>query len=231
MGYWESDQEVFVVGGQTLRLEVGDIYFLTGFSRRGEELSMKARNIGTFTIDEYIDLYCTSSTEKIGTQIPFKDIIHLEIRSILATLQRIVGSSSSHQISRVHMYYAARCIETNVFDWSSTLLGCMKAQLNACRQGKANTFGFGSILLSFFFKQIPSLSPRVSLGPDAAMIPAMGRWTSMILRLGGGQVVHPFDDEYFDWWDRQIIAIEDYLYASIDFSRDPNMAMPPGSRP
>lgn len=99
VGYWDPDQEVFVVDGQTLRLKVDDIYFLTGLSRRGEEANMKARNIGIFTVDEYIELYCTPGTEKIGTRILFKDIIHLDIRAILATLQRIVGSARSN-ISR-----------------------------------------------------------------------------------------------------------------------------------
>jgi len=42
--------------------------------------------------------------------------------------------------------------------------------------------------------------------------------------------IHPFDDDYFDWWSSQIIAIEDYPYTGIDFSRDPDMAVPPGSR-
>jgi hypothetical protein len=30
------------------------------------------------------------------------------------------------------------------------------------------------------------------------------------------------------WWDRQIIAIDDYPYEGIKFSRDPDMHVPPG---
>ena len=30
------------------------------------------------------------------------------------------------------------------------------------------------------------------------------------------------------WWRRQIVAIEDYPYAGIDFRGDPNMPLPPG---
>lgn len=52
----------------------------------------------------------------------------------------------------------------------------------------------------------------------------------MMLQLGGGWVSHPFDDEYFDLWSRQIIAIVDYYYAGIDFSQDHDMVVPPGSQ-
>jgi hypothetical protein len=41
--------------------------------------------------------------------------------------------------------------------------------------------------------------------------------------------VEAFDDKFFDWWSRQIPAIEDYPYAGIDFSRDPDMVVPPGA--
>jgi len=100
------------------------------------------------------------------------------------------------------MYYVARCVEPTVFDWSSTLLEGMKAQLTTFRKGKTKTFGYGSILLSFFFERVLAMSPRVDFGPHAAMIPAMGRWTSLMLRLGAGRLLRLFDDEYFGWWSR-----------------------------
>jgi hypothetical protein len=36
-----------------------------------------------------------------------------------------------------------------------------------------------------------------------------------------------FDDKFFNWWARQILAIEDYPYDGINFSRDPDMPVPP----
>jgi hypothetical protein len=36
-----------------------------------------------------------------------------------------------------------------------------------------------------------------------------------------------FDDNFFDWWARQIPAIEDYPYTGIIFLRDIDMPMPP----
>lgn len=106
----------------------------------------------------------------------------------------------------------------------------MKSQLTACHQGRIKTFGFGSILLSFFFERIPSQIPWVSLRTHAAIIPAMGWWKFLMLRLGGGRVVHPFDDEYFHWWSHHIVAIEDYPYAGINFSQDRDIVVPLCSR-
>lgn len=38
-----------------------------------------------------------------------------------------------------------------------------------------------------------------------------------------------FDDDFLSWWERHIIAIDDYLYGRLDFSHDPDMVVPPGS--
>jgi hypothetical protein len=46
---------------------------------------------------------------------------------------------------------------------------------------------------------------------------------------GGGRVPTPYNDEFFFWWSRQVMALEDYPYAGIDFRGDPDMSLPPGS--
>jgi hypothetical protein len=40
--------------------------------------------------------------------------------------------------------------------------------------------------------------------------------------------VEAFNDDFFSWLSRQILAIEDYPYAGIDFSRDLEIPVPPG---
>jgi hypothetical protein len=42
VNYWDLDTETFNLDGKPLRIEVEDIYFLTGFSRRGEVVNLKA---------------------------------------------------------------------------------------------------------------------------------------------------------------------------------------------
>jgi hypothetical protein len=48
-------------------------------------------------------------------------------------------------------------------------------------------------------------------------------------RLGGGRVPTPYNDEFFFWWCRQVIAIEDYAYVRIDYRGDLDIPLPPGS--
>ena len=36
-----------------------------------------------------------------------------------------------------------------------------------------------------------------------------------------------FDDEFFTWWDQQIITVDDYPYVGMDFRGDPDLVLPP----
>jgi hypothetical protein len=105
----------------------------------------------------------------------------------------------------------------------------MKSQLMDCKQGRKRNFGFASILCSFFFEWVPGLSPRVEIIPHGPRDPSMSWWTDVMRRLGGGRVPTPYNDEFFFWWRRQVIAIDDYPYAGIDYRGDPDMPFPPGS--
>jgi hypothetical protein len=41
VGYWDPNSKRFILDGQLLRIEVEDIYFLTGLSHRGEVVDLK----------------------------------------------------------------------------------------------------------------------------------------------------------------------------------------------
>jgi hypothetical protein len=51
---------------------------------------------------------------------------------------------------------------------------------------------------------------------------------SFFPRQGAGRVHEAFDDKLFDWWAHQILVIEEYPYAGINFLRDTDMPMPLG---
>jgi hypothetical protein len=57
----------------------------------------------------------------------------------------------------------------------------------------------------------------------------MVQWTEMMRWQGGGRVPTPYNDDFFHWWRRQIISLDDYPYAGIDFKGDPDMPLPPGT--
>ena len=47
------------------------------------------------------------------------------------------------------------------------------------------------------------------------------RWAALLPRTGEGPVRHCFDDGFFDWLNSQIIMIEYYPYAGMNFTGDP----------
>ena len=111
----------------SLTIEVEDIYFIIGFSRRGEVVNLRSHGPGGgLTIDEYIAVYYFIDTEKAGSQIPTNSIQVLGLKAILLTLGRIVGLALLHQASRPLMFYAVECMRPTVYDWSTTLLSNMK---------------------------------------------------------------------------------------------------------
>jgi hypothetical protein len=107
VGYWDPDSESFNLDGKPLRIEMEDIYFLTGLSRRGEVVNLKSRGAGSgMKIEEYIDAHCVAGTPKVGSQVPIQAINNLSLKIIVLVLTRIIGSTSLHHESRPLMFYA-----------------------------------------------------------------------------------------------------------------------------
>ena len=49
-------------------------------------------------------------------------------------------------------------------------------------------------------------------------------------RMGGGPVHQAFNEDFFLWLRCQIICIDDYAYAGVDFRGDPDMPLPEGAQ-
>ena len=81
----------------------------------------------------------------------------------------------------------------------------------------------------FFFKRVLGLSPRVDVPLNGVRDPAQRCWADVMRRLGGGRVANPYLVDFFSWWQQQIVTIDDYPYARIDFRGDPDMPLPLGS--
>ena len=146
-----------------LSLEVEDIYFITGLSRRGKVVKLRSCGVGGgLTIDEYNDVYYLPDTEKVGIQVPMNSTQNLGLKGILIALGRIAGLKSLHQDSRPLMFYAIECMRPTIYHWSTSLLGDMKQQyLTNYKLGRTRNFGFVIILSTFFFERVPGLSQRV----------------------------------------------------------------------
>jgi hypothetical protein len=87
VNYWDPDTETFNLDGQPLRIEVEDIYFLTGLSRRGEVVNLKSQGAGSgMNIEDYIATHCIAGTEKVGSQLPIRAINNLSLKIVVLVL-------------------------------------------------------------------------------------------------------------------------------------------------
>ena len=162
----------------SLTIEVEDIYFINGLSRRGEVANLHSCGGpgGGLTINEYIAVYFYPDTDKVGSQVPTNAIQVLGLKAIVLTLGSIAGLASLHQASRPLMFYTMEYMRPTIYDWSTTLLSNMKHQLSECKAGRVQNFGFSSILSMFFFERVPGLSPRVDVPLHGVRDPAQRRW-------------------------------------------------------
>lgn len=72
-----------------LQIEVEDIYFITGLSRQGEVVNMNGKASKELNVDDYIVVYCALRTQKVGSQIPLKNITNLATKIFIFTISRV----------------------------------------------------------------------------------------------------------------------------------------------
>ena len=130
---WNLEQQHFEVGAHILTIEVEDIYFLTRLSRWGAPISLKGSQGGDITTQELIHCHCIPGTRTLGKKIPIRAVMDEPLRTVLFTMQRVVGSQGVHQASRAHMLYAIEAMAPTVFNWEEALLPIFKDQLTKCR--------------------------------------------------------------------------------------------------
>jgi hypothetical protein len=90
---WSVEDDAFMIDQMPLRIEVEDIYFITGLSRRGEVVHSRGRTRGSLSIEDYVHIYCPGHPEKVGSQIPIKHVESLSLED------NPVHHSSSERIS------------------------------------------------------------------------------------------------------------------------------------
>jgi hypothetical protein len=93
---WDPDQHVFHVGVHTLSLDIEDIYFLTGFSWQGYYVSLTGSRGGGLPMSAYCHLHCVPEAERKKGKVAIWGVQYLTLHTILFTIARMVGSSSSH---------------------------------------------------------------------------------------------------------------------------------------
>jgi hypothetical protein len=124
--YWHPDAEAFMLEGHSLVPTTKDIYFLTGLSRRGESDNFQTFLVGPHNISELIGLHCEAGTDRLSSRVPISRITDLSLWEIVFLIGWMTSFAALLQASHAQMNCAVHCLNAQIFDWSTTLLDCMK---------------------------------------------------------------------------------------------------------
>lgn len=221
---WDTNCQLFMGKDQELNLEVEDIYFIMGLSQIGVTAMFTIRGEGGESVDTYVREYCCRDTQKVSGKVSITQVVSLSLQTILYTVMRITGSITPHMATKGHIQYAFIAMDGVVYNWCMGLLVNMKDQLTRCKRGQQKQFGYGSILASFFSQRVLVTQLYASLPMVTIQDQSMKKWSEVLSCLGGGRQPH-FSEEFFDRFERQIWAIDDYGYAGIDFREDLKLAL------
>lgn len=98
---WDPDLRVFHVGGQDLELELEDIYFVTGLSKRGALVAMSGQRLDVeHTMDYYIHLFCAPGTQKKAGIAPISAMTDIVLQTVLLAITRAFGSLGAHAATK-----------------------------------------------------------------------------------------------------------------------------------
>jgi hypothetical protein len=211
IGLWNTTEQGFQIGTQLLTIELENVYFLTGLSKRGAPVILSGQRALLVPVEQYLANHCVPRSRLVGGRIAIKDVRDLPLRSILFAITTLARSTSSHLVSRSQVAYGLQCLEPTVFNWSVAFLQNVKEQISRCRTGQQKQFGYGSFLVAVR----PANEPR------------MERWTSLSPRLGMESEFR-FTGDFFTWLRCQLIVIKDFPYIGVDFRGSMDLVLPDG---
>lgn len=114
---WDPEIQAFQIGVHTLEIDIEDIYFIIGLSKRGAPMVMSGqRNDVEETMDDYIHEYCAPGIMKKSGRASIPTVMDMPLRTILFSVVRAFGSLGAHYSTKVQMTYALECVEPRVFN-------------------------------------------------------------------------------------------------------------------
>ena len=98
---WNTQDQCFVIGGHQLKIELEDIYFLTGLSKRGEQLSLFGTRPGGQSFASIQLEFCDD--QRKDKWIDIKNINHPQLKVIAFIVTRLCGSAALHMATGSQM--------------------------------------------------------------------------------------------------------------------------------
>ena len=93
---WNLVKQYFEVGPHVLTIEVEDIYFLIGLSKRGAPISLTGSLGGDVTTQELINHHSHPGTRMPGKKIPIRAVVDMPLCTIFFIMQRLARSQGPH---------------------------------------------------------------------------------------------------------------------------------------
>jgi len=113
---WDVDQHVFCGGTHIFEIDIKDIYFLTGLSRRVARVTLTGSRGGGEPTSHYISAHCVPGFKRHSVKVIIRDICDLPLRTILYTIVHMAGREDPHIALQRDFQYALECMETHVFN-------------------------------------------------------------------------------------------------------------------
>ena len=68
------------------------------------------------SVQDYVNTYCVSRSQKSGTQVPIGQIESFPLKVIMSTITRVASVSYLHFSTCNHMHLVLECLRNVVFD-------------------------------------------------------------------------------------------------------------------
>lgn len=186
---WDVNDQVFHLRDQVLKLDVSDVYFITGLSRRGPRPMLTRSRPSGEKMTEVMDQVCPGAQfGRNSAKVDIPTIQDLTIGVILFTITRATGVQVPHKARKNHLLLAAECLNPTIFYWATAVTTNIKRHLTKCKRGGVKQFGYGSSVVSFFLEGLPIFQGQGAIVADPLpREPRMARWAALMPREGRGQ--------------------------------------------
>jgi len=127
---WDVDDQVFRLRNQTLELEVSDVYFITGLSRRGAVPILTGSRPSGEKVGEVKARVCPEAQfGQRSAKVLINTIRDLTLKAILFTITRAAGVQAPHKANKNHLILATECLSLTIFNWAAAVTTNIKRQL------------------------------------------------------------------------------------------------------
>ena len=134
---WDEHEQVFKLRDQVLELEVSDVYFITGLSRRGPMPILTGSKPSGEKMEQVIAGVCRGARLGSGSgKVDIHTIPDLAFRVVLHTITRATGSQALHEATKAQILLASECMSPLLFYWATTVTINIKRQLTKCKKAK-----------------------------------------------------------------------------------------------